>query len=112
MRLVGQSGKGFWLVGARAAWRAGLGWSLLVRNASTGPGIIQHDKQPQEAKEHQLVEKMVWNHGYPPSRGGETRGFYLILGPRGLSAGYRYTTDETLNFTSPNERWKKLVTTR
>jgi hypothetical protein len=32
----------------------------------------------------------VWNHGKVPSLGGETRGFYLILGPRELSAAYRY----------------------
>jgi len=41
MGFVGQSGKGFRLVGARAAWRDGLDWPLLVRNASTGPGVIQ-----------------------------------------------------------------------
>src|SRR6266446_1975616 len=33
-----------------------------------------------------------WNHGKVPSLGGETRGFYLIRGPRELSAAYRYTT--------------------
>ena len=38
------------------------------------------------------AEKKVWNHGKVPSLGSETRGFYLILGPRELSAAYRYTT--------------------
>jgi hypothetical protein len=43
-------------------------------------------------QDHQLVEKWLRNHGKVPSLGGETRGFYLILGPRELSSAYRYTT--------------------
>ena len=42
--------------------------------------------------DHQLAEKWLRNHGKVPSLGGETRGFYLILGPRELSLAYRYTT--------------------
>jgi hypothetical protein len=37
----------------------------------------------------------VWNHSKTPSLGDETGRFYLILGPRELSAGYRYTTLRT-----------------
>ena len=47
---------------------------------------------PQESQDCQLVEKKVRNHGKPPSLGGETGGFYLILGPMELSAAERYTT--------------------
>ena len=53
---------------------------------------MQHEKYPEQSQQHELIEKKVWNHGKVPSRGGETRGFYLILGPRELSAAYRYTT--------------------
>ena len=36
-------------------------------------------------QDHQLVEKWLRNRGKVPSLGGETRGFYLMLGPRELS---------------------------
>src|SRR5207247_7394810 len=36
-----------------------------------------------------LVEKWLRNRGKVPSLGGKTRGFYLMLGPRELSAAYR-----------------------
>ena len=42
-------------------------------------------------QDHQLVEKWLRNCGKVPSLGGETRGFYLMLGPRELSAGSGYT---------------------
>jgi hypothetical protein len=53
---------------------------------------VQHDQQPQESQDCQLVEKKVRNHGKPPSLGGETGGFDLILGPMEFSAAERYTT--------------------
>ena len=42
-------------------------------------------------QDHQLVEKWLRNRGKVPSLGGETRGFYLMLGLRELSAAYRYS---------------------
>jgi hypothetical protein len=45
-------------------------------------------------QDHQLAEKWLRNHGKVPSLGGETRGFYLILGPRELSLAYRYCCGE------------------
>ena len=64
----------------------GLGWRSLCHRASAGPGRVQHDKQPQESQDRQLIEKKVWNHGTTPLLGGETEGLYLILGPMELSA--------------------------
>jgi len=55
-------------------------------------------------QDHQLVEKWLRNHGNVPSLGGETRGFYLMLGPRELSAAYRYTI---LSFPFPNLIFEK-----
>jgi hypothetical protein len=49
----------------------GVGWS----EASAGPSNIQHDKQPQEPKQHQLIEKQMWHHGKTPSLDGETGDF-------------------------------------
>jgi hypothetical protein len=41
-------------------------------------------------QDDQLVEKWLRHRGKVPSLGGETRGFYLMLGPRELSAACRY----------------------
>jgi len=58
-------------------------------------------------QDHQLVEKWLRNRGKVPSLGGETRGFYLMLGPRELSAAYRYTT---LPFPFPEFDFRKATT--
>src|SRR6516165_6916418 len=58
---------------------------------------MQHEKYPEQSQQHELIEKKVWNHGKVPSLGGEIGGFYLILGPRELSAAYRYTTLSNAN---------------
>jgi hypothetical protein len=84
--LVGEACKRLGLLGALTPQPDGLGWRSLCCRASAGPGRVQHDKQPQESQDCQLVEKKVWNHGKTPSLGGETGGFYLILGPMELSA--------------------------
>jgi hypothetical protein len=47
---------------------------------------VQHEKQPQQSQQHELIEKKVWNHGQVSSLGNETGRFYLILGPIELSA--------------------------
>jgi hypothetical protein len=85
-------GKRLELLGALTPRHDGLGWRSLCRRASAGPGSVQHDTQPQEAQDCQLVEKQVWNHDTTPSLGGETGGLYLIRGPIELSAAWRYTT--------------------
>src|SRR5262245_42158709 len=91
--LVGEACKRLRLLGALTPRYDGLGWRSLCRRASAGPGCVQHDTQPQEAQDCQLVEKKVWKHGTTPSLGGETGGLYLMLGPMELSAAERYTTN-------------------
>src|SRR6266853_2802225 len=88
--LAGEARKRLRVAGALARWQDGLHWSPLCRSALARPGSRQHEKYPEQSQQHELREKKVWNHGKVPSLGGETRGFYLILGPRELSAAYRY----------------------
>src|SRR5215471_7746599 len=78
--LVGEACKRLGVLGALTPRHDGLGWRVLGRRASAGPGSVQHDKQPQESSDRQLVEKQVWHHGITPSLGGETGGLYLISG--------------------------------
>jgi hypothetical protein len=84
--LVGEACKRLGLLGALTPRHDGLGWRSLGWRASAGPGSVQHDTQPQESQDRQLVEKKVWNHGKTPSLSDETGGLYLILGPIELSA--------------------------
>jgi hypothetical protein len=95
--LKGEACKRLGLLGAVTPRQDGLGWRSLCRRASAGPGSVQHDTQPQEAQDCQLVEKQVWHHDTTPSLGGETGGLYLIRGPIELSAAWRYTTQKSVN---------------
>src|SRR4029453_954161 len=90
--LKGEACKRLGLLGAVTPRQAGRGGRSLCRRASAGPGSVQHDTQPQEAQDCQLVEKQVWHHDTTPSLGGETGGLYLMRGPIELSAAWRYTT--------------------
>src|SRR5437867_963060 len=58
-----------WLrvAGALARRRQRLGWPLLSSGTLIWPGIMQHDAEPEESQEHQLVEKEVGYHGKAPS---------------------------------------------
>jgi hypothetical protein len=91
MGLVGETRKRLGLLGALTSRPDGLGGRSLCRSTSAGLGSVQHDTQPQESQDRQLVEKKVWNHGTTPSLGGEMGGLYLMLGPMELSAARRYT---------------------
>src|ERR1043166_5565874 len=70
--LMGEACKRLELLGALAPRHDGLGGHFLCCRASAGPGSVQHDTQPQESQECQLVEKQVWNHDTTSSLGGET----------------------------------------
>jgi len=52
MGLVGEPGKRLWLAGAWAPWHDGLRWSLRGCRAWTGPGKMQHEKDPEESQDH------------------------------------------------------------
>src|SRR5215813_13250403 len=68
--LVRQARKRFGVGGALAARRAGLGWLCLGRHVAAGPGEVQHDTQPQESQDHELIVKLMWNHGKKPPHHG------------------------------------------
>src|SRR5262249_1963738 len=70
VRLVDEARKGLGVGGARAARRDGLGWLGLGRHAAAGPGEVQHDTQPQESQDHELIVKLMWNHGKKPPHHG------------------------------------------
>jgi hypothetical protein len=57
--LAGEARKRLWVAGALARWRQRLGWPLIPSGTLVWPGIMQHDAEPEESQEHQLVEKEV-----------------------------------------------------
>jgi hypothetical protein len=56
MGFLGQACKGFGLAGASTP---GLGWHRLDGHAWLGPSEVQHDEQPYENEQSELVEKQV-----------------------------------------------------
>src|SRR5437867_13238225 len=89
---VGETGKRFRLAGAWAPWQDGRCWSLRGCRAWTGPGKMQYEKYPEESQDDHQVEKLVWNHGVPPSHGVIQGALYPVFGGRELAADWRYTT--------------------
>ena len=81
MWLVGEACKRFGLTGALAARRAGHGWLRLGRGAWARPSEVQHDTQPQESQDHELVIKEMRNHGNAPTQWDDTGAFYLVFEP-------------------------------
>jgi hypothetical protein len=57
--LTGETRKRMRVAGALARWRQRLGWPLIPSGTLVWPGIMQHDAEPEESQEHQLVEKEV-----------------------------------------------------
>jgi len=61
-RFVGESCKGLGLTRALGPWR----WGLRCRRAHggvAGPRPVEHDAQPRQSDQHQLIEKEIGNHG-------------------------------------------------
>src|SRR5262249_31709835 len=71
--LVGETCKRLGLLGALTSRHEELGWRSLCRSTSAGPSSVQHDKQPQEAQDGELVINMVRNHGNAPSQWCDTK---------------------------------------
>ena len=55
--LAGETRKRLRVAGALARWRQRLGWPLIPSGTLVWPGIMQHDAEPEESQERQLVEK-------------------------------------------------------
>jgi len=66
-RLAGEARKRLRVAGTLARRRQRLGWLLIPSGTFVWPGIMQHDAEPEESQEHQLVEKEVGYHGKAPS---------------------------------------------
>jgi hypothetical protein len=69
MRFLRQALEGLGLVGAVECGREGLrlserGWS---RHRALGPGEVQDDKEPNECKQDELIDKMIRHPGVAPS---------------------------------------------
>jgi 3-methyladenine DNA glycosylase Tag len=63
-----------------------------ARGVLMWPGIVEHEEEPHECDQRQLVEKKRRHHGHAPSDGGEMRAFYRVSALSELSAGLGYTT--------------------
>src|SRR4030095_739937 len=55
--LAGEARKWLRVAGALARRRQRLGWPLIPSGTLVWPGIMQHDAEPEESQERQLVEK-------------------------------------------------------
>jgi hypothetical protein len=90
--LVRQARKRFGLAEALAS-----GWLRWHDRLATGSGVVgpqpvEHEEEPHQCHEPELVEKEGWYHGNAPADDGEMRALYWILGLMELSAVERYTT--------------------
>src|SRR6266436_6284504 len=63
--LAGETRKRLRVAGALAR-RQRLGWPLIPSGTLVWPGRMQHDAEPQESQQYQLVEKQVRYHGKVP----------------------------------------------
>jgi len=77
--LVGETGKGCRLAGALVGWRGGLGWTLTVCGPIAWPAVVEHDAQPEQSEEAELVEKKRRYHGDMPSFHHCMRAFYVVF---------------------------------
>jgi hypothetical protein len=77
---VDEARKRWGVAGALTGWRGGRGGHQA--RDDTGQGPRQHDLQPQESQEQQLVEKPIRYHGTSPSSSDEMGKLYLIFGLR------------------------------
>src|SRR5215831_15179420 len=57
--LAGEARKRLRVAGTLARRRQRFGWLLIPSGTRVWPGIMQHDAEPEESQEHQLVEKEV-----------------------------------------------------
>src|SRR5215510_10613271 len=77
--LVGETSKGCRLAGALVGWRGWLGWTLTVCGPIAWPAVVEHDAQPEQSEEAELVEKKRRYHGDMPSFHHCMRAFYAVF---------------------------------
>ena len=80
--LTGETHKGFRFLRALTRGRPRLGYRLTLCLTIAWPSHVQHDAEPQESQQHQLVEHMVRYHDKAPLtemvKGGILPGFRAI----------------------------------
>jgi hypothetical protein len=91
-RLLRQALDRFELGRPRALGLDGLGWGLGSSTGWTRPEGGEHDAQPQQDEDHQLIVDEVWMHRMAPLHRGEREPFYPVFEPSELSARSLYTT--------------------
>src|SRR5262249_15609617 len=67
VRLGGEACKGVRLAAALWWWGCGLQWRRARGSGVTWPHPLEHDAQPHQGDQHQLVEKELGDHGKTPS---------------------------------------------
>jgi hypothetical protein len=67
VRLAGEACKGFRLAAALAPWWHGLRWCRVRRSTVAWPYPMEHDAQPHQGDQHQLVKKEMGDYGKTPS---------------------------------------------
>ena len=67
-RFVGEARKGFGLTRALGQWAWGLRCGRTPGGEVAGPRPLEHDAQPYQGDQHQLVVKEMGDHGTIPSR--------------------------------------------
>src|SRR5262249_23932890 len=92
VRLVRQARKGFGLAGVVALGLDGSAWPCGHLTVWTWPEVGQHEAQPKQDNDDQLIVHEVWYHGVPLSHSGERGPFYPVFERSELSAVVRDTT--------------------
>jgi hypothetical protein len=92
VRLLRQARGWFGLGGTLALRSDGLEWCLGSSAGWARPEVRQHEAQPEQGQDHQLLVDEVWYHGMTPLHGGERGPFYPVFERSELSADLRYTT--------------------
>ncbi len=82
----------FGLGGAGALGHDGCGWRGCIGRAWSEPAEMQHDEEPYDCQQSELVEKRCETMALPPPKRSERGAFYWFLKSMELSAEFGYTT--------------------
>src|SRR5919108_2975729 len=90
--LVRQARERFRLCGTLTLRPDGLGWCLESSTGWAQPEVRQHEAQPEQGQDHQLIVNEVRNHRIAPLHDDVGGPFYPVFKPSELSAAVGYTT--------------------
>src|SRR5215831_10763758 len=80
MRLGSEARKRFGLTMALGLWGCGL-WCRRTRGGVAGPRPLEHEAQPHQDDQYQLVKKEMGDHGKTPHTRAAMRAFYPVFRP-------------------------------